>query len=61
MAAGAPFLHNILPLGTPRDVFSGGLMVIENAGVGFAVAGGFGMLFLEFMEETRTERDVDAP
>ncbi len=59
MAAGWPFLHNFLPLGTPRDVFSGGLMQIENAGVGFAVAGGFAVLFVEFLEETRAERDGD--
>ena len=53
MAAGGAFMENLLPLGTIKDVFSGGLMVIENAGVGIAVVGGFAMLFLEFMEETR--------
>jgi multicomponent Na+:H+ antiporter subunit B len=53
MAAGHPFLQNFLPLGTAKDVFSGGLMQIENAGVAFAVFGGFGMLFVEFLEETR--------
>ncbi|WP_428485698.1 MnhB domain-containing protein [Rhodopila sp.] len=57
MAAGAPFLGNILPLGSARDVFSGGLMLVENAGVAFAVAGGFAVLFLEFLEETRIEQD----
>jgi multicomponent Na+:H+ antiporter subunit B len=36
-----------------KDVFSGGLMQIENAGVAFAVFGGFSMLFVEFLEETR--------
>jgi multicomponent Na+:H+ antiporter subunit B len=61
MAAGTPFLHNILPLGTPRDVFSGGLMLVENAGVAFAVAGGFGVVFLEFLEETRTPEDRNVP
>lgn len=61
MAAGAPFLHNILPLGTARDVFSGGLMLLENAGVSAAVAGGFGVLFLEFLEETRMVSDGDQP
>ncbi len=56
MIAGTPFLHNILPLGQPRDLFSGGLMLVENAGVGFAVAGGFAVLFIEFLEETRAMR-----
>jgi multicomponent Na+:H+ antiporter subunit B len=40
-------------LGTLGDVFSGGLMQVENAGVGLAVFGGFTMLFIEFLEETR--------
>ena len=53
MAAGHAFMQNILPLGTFKDVFSGGLMLVENAGVGLAVTGGFALLFLEFMEETR--------
>jgi multicomponent Na+:H+ antiporter subunit B len=62
MAAGYPFLQNILPFGTTRDVFSGGLMQIENAGVAFAVFGGFSMLFIEFLEETRAiEPGDDAP
>ena len=53
MAAGLPFLQNILPFGKPGDLFSGGLMLIENAGVTLAVAGGFTVLFIEFLEETR--------
>ena len=56
MAAGMPFLTNILPLGKLKDVWSGGLMLIENAGVAMAVAGGFAVLFIEFLEETRAER-----
>ncbi len=59
MAMGLPFLQNVLPLGTTRDLFSGGLMLVENAGVGFAVAGGFMVLFGEFLEETRVEADGD--
>ncbi len=59
MATGAVFMQNILPLGTFRDVFSGGLMVVVNAGVGFAVTGGFAMLFLEFLEETRALQSED--
>ncbi len=57
MLAGLPFLTNFLPLGTAKDVFSGGLMLVENAGVACAVAGGFTVLFVEFLEETRQERD----
>jgi multicomponent Na+:H+ antiporter subunit B len=53
MLPGLAFLSNILPLGEPKDVFSGGLMLVLNTGVGFAVAGGFGVLFIEFLEETR--------
>ena len=56
MLTGAPFLTNILPLGTAKDVFSGGLMLVENAGVTLAVAGSFTVLFLEFLEETRAEQ-----
>jgi multicomponent Na+:H+ antiporter subunit B len=57
LATGAPYLANVLPLGELRDVFSGGLMLVENAGVAFAVAGGFAALFLEFLEETRVVRE----
>ena len=60
MATGAAFMQNVLPLGTFRDVFSGGLMVVVNAGVGFAVTGGFAMLFIEFLEETRALQSEDA-
>jgi multicomponent Na+:H+ antiporter subunit B len=61
MLAGQPFLANIMPKGQFRDVFSGGMMQIENLGVGLAVAGGFVMLFLEFLEETRAIEPGDEP
>jgi multicomponent Na+:H+ antiporter subunit B len=60
MLAGHPFLQNFLPFGTLRDVFSGGLMQIQNAGIAFAVAGGFGTVLLEFLEETRAIKPDDA-
>lgn len=60
MAAGLPFLQNFMPLGSPSDLFSGGLMLIENAGVTLAVAGGFVVLFIEFLEG-RVEQESDAP
>jgi multicomponent Na+:H+ antiporter subunit B len=50
---GLPFGQNVLPLGASGDLFSGGLMLIENAGVTLAVAGGFLVVFIEFLEETR--------
>jgi multicomponent Na+:H+ antiporter subunit B len=55
MVAGKPFLQNILPFGSLSDVYSGGLMLVENAGVTLAVAGGFVILFGEFLEETRVD------
>jgi multicomponent Na+:H+ antiporter subunit B len=59
MLVGLPFLQNMMPLGKVGDLFSGGLMLVENLGVGFAVAGGFAVLFLEFLEETRQEAEGD--
>jgi len=55
--AGAVFLENRLPMGPPRSILSGGLIPLVNAGVGFAVIGGFLMLFLEFLEETRAPEE----
>ncbi len=53
----ADFLQNIMPLGQFRDMLSGGLMQIVNAGVAFAVLGGFSLVFLEFLEETRAPQE----
>ena len=55
MAAGGNFLQNILPFGKLGDVWSGGLMLLENAGVTLAVTGGFVVMFIEFLEETRVD------
>lgn len=58
MLTGAAFLQNTLPYGKFRDMLSGGLMQIENAGVACAVMAGFSLVLLEFLEETREpERD----
>lgn len=57
MLFGAAFLQNIMPLGKFRDMLAGGLMQVVNAGVAFAVFGGFSLLFVEFLEETREPRD----
>ena len=59
MLLGLPFLQNFLPLGQSGDLFSGGLMLIENAGVTLAVGGGFAITFIEFLEETRIDPDED--
>ena len=57
MLSGAAFLTNTMPLGHLKQMMSGGLMLVLNFGVGFAVVGGFGILFVEFLEETRAEED----
>ena len=57
MLVGAAFLENVLPYGQEKDVLSGGLMQVINAGVTLAVAGGFTVLFLEFLEETRESEE----
>lgn len=58
---GHALLENILPFGRLKDLFSGGLMVIVNFAVGLSVAGSFGLLLLEFMEETRSPEDDPVP
>ena len=54
-------LQNVLHFGTPKDLFSGGLMVIVNAAIALSVAGSFGLLLIEFMEETRSPKDDPIP
>lgn len=52
---GARYLQNTLPLGQLKAMLSGGLMLVLNLGVALAVIGGFGILMVEFLEETRAE------
>ncbi|WP_315926960.1 MnhB domain-containing protein [Mesorhizobium sp. SP-1A] len=59
LLAGRAALENILPLGSYGQLFSGGLMLAINLAVFCAVSGGFALLILEFMEETRAEDDAD--
>lgn len=61
LLGGYAALQNVLPLGTWKDLFSGGLMVAVNYAVGCAVIGSFGVLLLEFMEETRSPEDDPVP
>jgi multicomponent Na+:H+ antiporter subunit B len=58
---GHAVLENILPYGQPKDLFSGGLMVVANLAVGVSVSGSFGVLLLEFMEETRSPESDPVP
>ncbi len=61
LAMGKAYLTNVLPLGKFRHTFAGGLMQIENAGVAMAVCGGFAVLFVEFLEETRAVEEGQGP
>jgi multicomponent Na+:H+ antiporter subunit B len=61
LALGRSALENILPLGQFKDLYSGGLMLVVNFGVAMAVTGGFGLLLLEFLEETRDTADETPP
>ena len=60
MIVGAHYLENVLPPGQLRALLSGGLILILNWAVALAVAGGFGILFVDFLKETRADqRDQD--
>jgi multicomponent Na+:H+ antiporter subunit B len=61
LLAGHPALQNLLPLGTYKDLYSGGLMVIVNFAVGLSVAGSCALLMLEFLEETRSPESDSVP
>ncbi|HEY7300711.1 MAG TPA: MnhB domain-containing protein [Xanthobacteraceae bacterium] len=61
LAIGYAALENILPFGQPKDLFSGGLMVIVNFAVGLSVTGSFALVLLEFMEETRSPAEDPVP
>ena len=52
VAAGATFLANVLPLGQPGALLSGGTIPLINLAVGLEVAGGFILLLSEFLEQT---------
>lgn len=52
-----PLFTNNLPLGRTKAMLSGGLILVENAGVALAVAAGFVLVLLEFLEETRAPQE----
>lgn len=53
LLAGGAFLQNMLPLGKTGDLFSAGTVPVINFAVGLEVAGGFVLMFTEFLKETR--------
>ena len=53
MLAGGAFLQNLLPLGQTGKLFSAGTVPVINFAVGLEVAGGFILMFTEFLKETR--------
>ena len=53
---GLELLSNVVPLGVPSKVFSGGTIFVLNVGVGLEVAAGFVVLLFAFVEETLEER-----
>jgi multicomponent Na+:H+ antiporter subunit B len=57
MVVGASYLANVLPPGQLRALLSGGMILILNWAVAIAVAGGFGILFVDFLKETRADAD----
>lgn len=57
LVRGHAALENLLPLGTWKDVFAGGTMVVVNFAVALSVTGSFTILLVEFLEETRAAPD----
>lgn len=53
LLAGGAFLQNVLPLGETGELFSAGTVPVINLAVGLEVAGGFVLMFTEFLKETR--------
>lgn len=59
LATGA-FLENALPLGETGKLFSAGTVPLISAAVGLEVAGGFVLMFSEFLKETRKPSEQEA-
>jgi multicomponent Na+:H+ antiporter subunit B len=56
VAAGRPYLTNVLPLGEAGGLLSTGTIWAINLGVGVAVAAGFTLLTVEFVQPLRRAR-----
>jgi multicomponent Na+:H+ antiporter subunit B len=54
VACGGAFLQNVLPLGQTGALVSSGTILLINLAVALEVTAGFTLLFIEFLEETRT-------
>jgi multicomponent Na+:H+ antiporter subunit B len=52
LLSGATFLANVVALGTPGQVWSGGTMPLLNIGVALAVSAGVVLIASEFLEQT---------
>ena len=56
LLAGAAYLANVVPLGPPPTVRSGGLIALLSLATGIAVTGGLVLLLTIFVEEALAER-----
>ncbi|HEX4129196.1 MAG TPA: MnhB domain-containing protein [Pirellulales bacterium] len=61
LLASGTFLLNVLPLGTTKSLFSGGMIPVINLAVGLEVAGGFILVFTEFLKDTRKPSEAKRP
>jgi multicomponent Na+:H+ antiporter subunit B len=52
LVAAGSFLENFLPIGTPGELLSAGIILPINLAVGLEVAAGFVLLLSEFLEQT---------
>jgi multicomponent Na+:H+ antiporter subunit B len=55
--SGGRFLGNVLPLGDPGKINSGGIVPLINLTVGLEVSAGFLLLLIIFLEETLSQQD----
>jgi multicomponent Na+:H+ antiporter subunit B len=56
LALGLSFLENFMPLGVPGRLSSGGSAILVNWSAGLAVAGGFLVIFDEYLQENIAAR-----
>jgi multicomponent Na+:H+ antiporter subunit B len=56
LASGLAFLENFMELGVPGRLSSGGSAILVNWASGLAVAGGFLVIFGEYLQENMAER-----
>jgi multicomponent Na+:H+ antiporter subunit B len=61
MLAGGTFLINALPLGQVGNLLSAGVVPVINLAVGVEVAGGFILVFTEFLKDTRKPSESKGP